>query len=233
MNIREARTQKLMLAGIGVAAIVYLYFFSTFVPFGHRPLAEEKGQLEQEYRQLSSDLSKARQTLNNREEVERQYEVITSRWEVAHKLLPEDREVAALLRKVTLVGQQSGVEFELFRPKAQIPGEIYAENPVDVSVTGGYHQVGSFLAEVANLDRIINVGNLNLESLDNGAKNNKTVKATFVATAYTLNPPTEPATDAKSAAGTPAGKPAVTGGPATPPGAVKKPAGKGGSKHEG
>jgi type IV pilus assembly protein PilO len=233
MNIREPRTQKLMLAGIGVAAIVYLYFFSTFVPFGHRPLAEEKGQLEQEYRQLSSDLSKARQTLNNRDEVERQYQVITSRWEVAHKLLPEDREVAALLRKVTLVGQQSGVEFELFRPKPQVPGEIYAENPVDVTVTGGYHQVGSFLAEVANLDRIINVGNLDLESLDEGAKNNQTVKATFVATAYTLNPPTDPATAAGTSTETPAAKPAGNAGPATKPNAVRKPATKGGSKHEG
>jgi len=187
MNIRDPRTQKLIGVGAGIAAVLYLYFFSTFLPFGHRAMAQEKGKLEQEYRQLSSDLSNARQSLNNLAEVERQYEVITKRWEVASELLPEQREVATLLRKITLVGQQSGVEFDLFKPKDRVPGEIYTENPVEIEVVGGYHQVGSFLAEVANLDRIINVSGLKLTSLDDG-KDSQTLKASFVATAYTLNP---------------------------------------------
>jgi type IV pilus assembly protein PilO len=193
MDIRDPRTQKLILVGVGVAAILYLYFFAAFLPFGHRAVAAERSQQEEAYKKLSSDLSNARQSLNNLAEVERQYEVITRRWEVAADLLPEQREVATLLRKVTLVGQQSGVEFELFKPKPRIPGEIYTENPVEVAVIGGYHQVGSFLAEVANLDRIINVSGMKLVTLDNGdektANDTKTVRATFVATAYTLNPP--------------------------------------------
>lgn len=187
MNIRDPKTQKMLMVGVGVAAVLYVYFLAGFVPFGHRALAEEKGNLEQEYRKLSSDLSNARQSLNNLAEVERQYELITRRWEVASDLLPEKREVATLLRKVTLVGQQSGVEFELFKPMPRVPGEIYNENPVQVQVVGGYHEVGSFLAEVANLDRIINVSGLKLVSLENG-KETKTVTANFTATAYTLNP---------------------------------------------
>jgi type IV pilus assembly protein PilO len=187
MNIRDPKTQKLLLVGVGVVSILYVYFFSTFVPFGHRTLAEEKDRLSQEYQKLSSDLSNARQSLNNLEEVERQYQIITRRWEVASELLPEEREVAALLRKVTLAGQQSGVEFELFFFNDTATTEIYTENPVDVQVIGGYHQVGSFLAEVANLDRIINVTGLRLTSHEDGT-GEKTVQANFTATAYTLNP---------------------------------------------
>ena len=158
------------------------------MPFGHRAVSAERQVLETEYRELSADLSKARQTLTNREEIERQYEVITQRWDVASELLPEEREVAQLLRKVTLVGQQSGVEFELFRPKARVAGEIYTENPVDVRVTGGYHEVGSFLAEVANLNRIVNVSGLNLRANTDPDAGESTVTAVFTATAYTLNP---------------------------------------------
>lgn len=185
MDIKDPRTQKYILIGIFAAAVVYLYFFSTFLPFGHRAMAAERATLEEEYRTLSADLSKARQTLTNLEEVERQYQVITRRWEVAQGLLPEEREVATLLRKVTLVGQQSGVDFELFRPKGRVPGEVYTENPVDVKVVGGYHQVGSFLAEVANLDRIVNVSGLNVVEKSDGS-NRQTVTASFTATAYTL-----------------------------------------------
>lgn len=187
MNLRDPRTQKMIIVGVGAAAIVYFYFFSTFVPFGHRALSEEKAQLEQEYRQLSSDLSNARQSLNNLAEIERQYELITRRWRVAAELLPEQKEVASLLRKVTLVGHQSGVEFELFRPGAIVPGEIYNENPVTVQVTGGYHEVGAFLAEIANLDRIINVSTLTLTT-PTSPEMKATVLASFTATAYSLNP---------------------------------------------
>lgn len=187
INIKDPKTQKMLMVGFGMTAILYLYFFAGFVPVGHRAMAEEKGKLEQEYRQLSSDLSNARQSLNNLAEVERQYELITRRWEVASELLPERREVAALLRKVTLVGQQAGVKFELFKPMPQVPGEIYNETPVQVQVVGGYHEVGSFLAEVANLDRIINVTGLKLSTLQEG-KGRKTVTASFTATAYMLNP---------------------------------------------
>jgi len=201
MNIRDPRTQKLIGVGAGAAAVLYLYFFSTFLPFGHRAMAQEKGKLEQEYRQLSSDLSNARQSLNNLAEVERQYEVITKRWDVASELLPEQREVATLLRKITLVGQQSGVEFTLFKPKDRVPGEIYTENPVEIQVVGGYHQVGSFLAEVANLDRIINVSGLKLDTLDDG-EDTHTVTASFIATAYTLNPNPDPAAPATAKKGT-------------------------------
>lgn len=206
MNIRQPRNQKLVLAGIGVAAISYLYFFSTFVPFGHRKAAAEKTELEQNYKQLSADLSKARQSLNNLEEVERQYQVITSRWEVASELLPGEREVANLLRKVTLVGQQAGVDFVLFKPKAQIPGEIYTENPVEVKVVGSYHQVGSFLAEVANLDRIVNVTGLSLGVLKDGTEI-QTVEAACLATAYTMNPVPDTSAPGSKATESPAGTP--------------------------
>ena len=196
MDLHNARTQRMVLAGIAAAAILYLYFFSTFVPFGHRAVAADRAALEQEYRQLSADLSKARQTLNNLAEVERQYEILSQRWQVAAKLLPEEKEVAELLRKVTLVGQQSGVEFLLFRPKAVVSGELYNENPVEVRVLGGYHQVGSFLAEVANLDRIVNVSNLALTANSDEEAQRLTVEALFTATAYTLNPGAPPPAEA-------------------------------------
>ena len=105
MDIRSPKTQKILLVGFASAAIVYLYFFSTFVPFGHRAVSAERAELEVRYQELSADLSKARQIVNNMEELERQYQILSRRWEVAAELLPEQREVAELLRKVTLVGE--------------------------------------------------------------------------------------------------------------------------------
>ena len=203
MDLKNPRTQKILIVGIAVAGLVYAYFFSTFLPFGHRRVADERAELESRYQQLSSDLSKARQTLSSEAEVERQYQILNRRWEIASNLLPEERELAELLRKVTLVGQQSGVEFHLFKPQSPIPGEVYVENSVNVEVEGGYHEVGAFLTEVANLDRIVNVSNLALHEVTEESQE-RTVHANFVATAYTLNP-------AASAQGTGTTAPAKTG----------------------
>jgi len=194
MDLQNPRTQKLILVGFLCAGLVYLYFFSNFIPFGHVAAANERQEMEADFQKLSADLSKARQTLENREEVERQYEILERRWQVASKLLPEEREIADLLRQVTLVGQQAGVKFELFRPKPLVQGQVYIEAPVEVKVSGGYHEVGQFLSEVANLSRIVNVSGLRLVSLDDDKVPDHTVVAHFTATAYTLNtaPPPPP-----------------------------------------
>ena len=196
MDWHHPRTQKFILVGFVSAALIYLYFFSTFIPFGHVAAAEERQNLEADFQKLSADLSKARQTLENRDEVERQYEILERRWQVASKLLPEEREIADLLRQVTLVGQQSGVKFELFRPKPLVRGQVYIEAPVEVKVSGGYHEVGTFLSEVANLSRIVNVNGLRMVTMEDEKSPDHTVVAHFTATAYTLNtapPPPPPA----------------------------------------
>jgi Tfp pilus assembly protein PilN len=134
MDIKDPRAQKMVLMGIVMAGIGYLYFFATFVPFGYRAMAAEKKELQASYEQLSSDLNKARQTLSSKARVEKEFEAIRRRYEAARVLLPEEKEVANLLRMVSLVGQQSGVEFELFRPTPPVDKSYYVENPVEVQV---------------------------------------------------------------------------------------------------
>lgn len=239
MDIKDPKVQKALLVGILISAVSYLYFFAGFMPFGYQAMQKEKKELQVRYEHLSSDLEKARQTAANMPRVEREFDLVQRRYTAAQKLLPEEREVANLLRMVALVGQQEGVRFDLFRPAPQVVQGYYIENPVDIKVTGGYHEVGSFLAEVANLSRIINVARLNLKSFDKG-NTDETVEASFTASAYTMNPnpPTEGKDEekvtkgGKSAKGGAGKKPEAKGKATTPPKGAKKAAEKE-AGHEG
>lgn len=207
MDIKDPKAQKAILVGIAMAGIGYLYFFATFVPVGYRAMAAERKELQGRYEQLSSDLNKARQTLSSMARVEQEFEAIQKRYLAAKVLLPEEKEVANLLRMVSLVGQQAGVTFELFKPLPAVAQGYYVENPVDVKVSGGYHEVGAFLADVANLSRIVKVSNMSLTAWDKGSTD-ETVQAAFTASAYTLNPNpavAEPADTTPAKAGPPAG----------------------------
>jgi type IV pilus assembly protein PilO len=92
--------------------------------------------------------------------------------------LPSKTEIAELLVDVTRVGLDAGLEFQLFKPGKEVPRDFYAEFPINLRVTGTYHQLGNFVSGVAALPRIVTVHNLSM-------KKGKQEELTMTATANT------------------------------------------------
>ncbi len=202
INLRDPRVQKGILGGVGLVAILYVYFMTDWFSFTYKANASELDELEEEYRELSKDLNKARQAINRLPYLEKEYELLHRKWEQGRLLLPEEDEMVELLRKVTLLGTRAGVEFTQFRPLPARPAVDYTEIPVEITVAGGYHQVGAFLSEVANMRRIINVSSLSVATIeDREARDGQTSTATFEAVAYRLGGVPEAAVGEGGAAG--------------------------------
>ena len=77
--------------------------------------------------------------------------------------LPSKTEVAELLVDVSREGLKAGLEFELFKPGAEIKKEFYAEYPIQIRVVGNYHQFGNFASGIAALPRIVTLHNLTIK----------------------------------------------------------------------
>ena len=80
------------------------------------------------------------------------------------KQLPGKAEMDALLSDINQAGLGRGLQFELFRPGQVVIKDYYAELPISIRVTGRYHDIGSFAADIANLSRIVTLHNMNLVS---------------------------------------------------------------------
>jgi type IV pilus assembly protein PilO len=78
------------------------------------------------------------------------------------KQLPGKAEMDALLSDINQAGLGRGLQFELFRPGQMQIKDYYAELPIAIRVTGRYHDVGSFAADVANLSRIVTLQNMSI-----------------------------------------------------------------------
>jgi len=78
------------------------------------------------------------------------------------KQLPGKAEMDALLSDINQAGLGRGLLFELFRPGQVQVKDYYAELPIAIRVSGRYHDIGSFTADVANLSRIVTLHNLNI-----------------------------------------------------------------------
>jgi type IV pilus assembly protein PilO len=197
MSLRDPRTQKILLTAFASVTILWAFFISDLLPFGYSRRSEEISKFETEHEELTAELEKARRTIGNLPRLEREYADLQRRWEEAQELLPSDKEIALLLTQITQAGEQAGVHFELFKPAAPRPQEFYNENPIDVQVACGYHQLGIFLSRLANLSRLVNVSGLQLdgyeekerEEADESGRGEHLLTANFTATAYSLRDP--------------------------------------------
>jgi type IV pilus assembly protein PilO len=78
------------------------------------------------------------------------------------KQLPGKAEMDALLSDINQAGIGRGLQFELFRPGNVVVKDYYAELPIAIKVSGRYHDIGAFAADIANLSRIVTLHNLNI-----------------------------------------------------------------------
>jgi type IV pilus assembly protein PilO len=78
------------------------------------------------------------------------------------KQLPSKAEMAALLSDINQAGLGRSLQFELFRPGQLVARDYYAELPIALKVTGKYHDIGAFAADVAHLSRIVTLNDLSV-----------------------------------------------------------------------
>jgi type IV pilus assembly protein PilO len=95
------------------------------------------------------------------------------------KQLPSKAEMDALLSDINQAGLGRGLQFELFKPGQVVVKDYYAELPIDIKVTGNYHDVGSFTSDIANLPRIVTLNNMNLTAGKDGVLTLDAVAKTF------------------------------------------------------
>lgn len=126
-------------------------------------LSSSDAALQQEITQevqLKEDYKKKLAQAINLEVLRKQREQVQQYVTQLEKQLPSKSEMAALLSDINQAGLGKNLQFELFRPGQVVVKEYYAELPIAVRVTGKYHDIGAFAADIANLSRIVTLNNM-------------------------------------------------------------------------
>ena len=105
----------------------------------------------------------------NLEALKKQREQVQQYVTQLEKQLPSKAEMDALLSDVNQAGLGRSLQFDLFRPGQVLVKDYYAELPIALRVTGRYHDIGNFAADVANLSRIVTLNNLTIVPGKDGA----------------------------------------------------------------
>ncbi|HET6656196.1 MAG TPA: type 4a pilus biogenesis protein PilO [Gammaproteobacteria bacterium] len=77
--------------------------------------------------------------------------------------LPSQTEVDSLLRDISQTAQVDGLEQKLFQPQGENKKDFYAEKPIHMIVTGGFHDLAKFVSDVAALPRIVTLHDISIK----------------------------------------------------------------------
>jgi len=133
-------------------------------------------QKEQELRQ--SYLTKKALAINL-PAYEQQMQDMEESFGVMLRQLPNKTEIPELLIDITQAGLGRGLQFVLFKPGSTRFADFYATLPIDVTVTGSYHEMGQFVSDLAALPRIVSLGNFNIKPAAGGRLSMTTVALTY------------------------------------------------------
>lgn len=128
---------------------------------------------------LREDFSKKLVQAASLDALKKQREQVQQYVTQLEKQLPSKAEMAALLSDINQAGVGRSLQFELFRPGQVVVKEYYAELPISVRVTGRYHDMGAFAADIANLSRIVTLNSLTLTPAKDGFLTMDTTAKTF------------------------------------------------------
>ncbi len=76
--------------------------------------------------------------------------------------LPGETEIPSLIVDISQTGLAAGLQEKLFQPQPEIPRDFYAEKPIRIRLSGGYHEIATFVSGVAALPRIVTLHNINI-----------------------------------------------------------------------
>ena len=186
MNLKDLgnlpRSQKIILL-----ALIFIVLIGGFVYFIFLPGKAEFDALKTSVNELNQKINTNEVKLRRLEELKVENMQLQSQLAMLQAQLPMEQEVSSLLKQVSDLSIESGLEVKLWKPGARKKDSsgMYLEIPVDVEVSGGYHSLASFFDRISKLPRIVNITNLNMDSakVSGGGTSiqNKFVATTFSA----------------------------------------------------
>ncbi|MEJ6592942.1 MAG: type 4a pilus biogenesis protein PilO [SAR86 cluster bacterium] len=144
---------------VAVKSIIWMLAFVAGLAIGYfifvTPLQEELTKTQKQEVSLRVDFEKKYFESAHLEGYRQQKKEMELSFETILRQLPSDTEIPGLIEDITLVGLKNGLNFTSINLQAEKKFEFYIEKPIQIVVSGSYHELGSFVSDVADLSRIV------------------------------------------------------------------------------
>ena len=171
--------QVIFFAALGLGGLGLFYYLYV------SPTTAEMAVREQRLASLRADINKGMTTATKLAEFRAQVADLQARLDGLKAVLPEQKDVAELLRRIQTLAMQSNLTIKGFKPMATATKELHAEWPIELALDGTYHNLGMFFDRISKFSRIINVNNVAIRAKDK-PEPNSSISAECTATTFVL-----------------------------------------------
>ncbi len=151
-------------AQFGLFAVLALAGVAVFYQFYVSPLNTDMEGRRQQLAALRVDIAKGSATANQLNQFKQQVAELEARLESLKAVLPEQKDVADLLRRIQTLAVQSNLTIRGFKPSPSVTKSMHAEWPIALNLDGTYHNLGMFFDRVSKFSRIININNIQIKA---------------------------------------------------------------------
>jgi type IV pilus assembly protein PilO len=176
---------------LGAFAMLSIAGAGVFWNFYAKPAQESIAQREAQLAKLQTEIQRGLGTARRLPEFRRQVRDLEAQLERLRPVLPSEKDVADLLRRIQGMATQSNLAIRGFAPQAVATRQMYAEWPIGLQIEGTYHNLGTFLERVSKFPRIINVTGIHIKAKDakDGTTSANSISAECTATTFVLIEP--------------------------------------------
>ena len=153
-------------AKFGAVTLLFLILTGLAAYFGWMPQYDELDAKEKQEVTLRQEYSSKKAQAINLDLYVQQLKEVEQQFGALLRQLPSKSEMDALLSDINQAGLGRGLQFELFKPSVERQQDFYAELPVDLRVTGNYHDIGAFTSDVSQLSRIVTLNDIAIINKD-------------------------------------------------------------------
>jgi type IV pilus assembly protein PilO len=164
-----------------------------FYYFYEMPQQVQIAAQAKELSDIRGRISKGQAMARQLPEFRKEIGTLEARLESLKPILPDERDVGELLRRVQTLAMQSNLQVRGFKPQAITTKDMHAEWPIALELEGNYHNLGLFLDRVSKFPRIINIGSMKIASKDEPTpQSSMTINATATTFVLVDTPPAPP-----------------------------------------
>jgi type IV pilus assembly protein PilO len=189
-------------AQIGAMVAIAIAVGGAFYYFYEMPQQEQIAIQAKELSDIRGRISRGQAMARQLPEFRKEIGTLEARLESLKPILPDERDVGDLLRRVQTLAVQSSLKVNGFKPEAITTKEMHAEWPIALLLEGNYHNLGLFLDRVSKFPRIINIGNMVIAAKQiPTAQASMTISATATTFVLVDAPPPVPEDETKKGKG--------------------------------
>jgi len=172
MDLKDPKFQKIAL--VGIVFLIMVYFWYSRIYTGQANQIESK---QREYQTMIVNLRNVEMKSKSLDALRAEYEALLAKYREIEQLLPEVKMAPSFLVQLHTASSLTGTKILSIVPKPISSESFYNVAEYDVTLEGQYHDFGEFVSYIANFPFIVNIGNMNIEAVDQSKKKKESEKS--------------------------------------------------------